>query len=426
MLVARPKRRNVFRRRWRLLVAAPAGVVVIAVAVAGPGAGKNMAREAACTIRGTSHRDVLAGTARRDVICGLGGNDQLFGRNGNDVLLGGAGADVVAGGPGSDRLVGGPGNDVLLAADGQPDVVLGGAGRDRAVVDAVDKVTGVETIRRVPSPIDTSRGACGAVPTGPPHYRHVVWIIFENKAFSQVIGSANAPYINSIANQCGVATNFYGEAHPSLVNYIAMTSGSTQGIDDDGAPSEHPLDVPNIFQQLGGGWRALAESMPSNCQLSNSGMYAVRHNPATYYTNVRARCARQDVPLGATPDLSARFTYVAPSLCNSMHSCPTGQSTTQQVRNGDRWLSTFLPKVLASSQYRSGSTAVFVTWDEDDYHHDQKIPTLVIAPSVPRGITVATTFNHYAMLRTTEELLGIDGYVGNAARASSMRRGFHL
>ncbi|HYY04905.1 MAG TPA: alkaline phosphatase family protein [Gaiellaceae bacterium] len=425
MVATRPERRQVSRRRWPLLVAAAAGVLVAAIAVAEPGAGKNVARDAACTIRGTSHRDVLVGTPGRDVICGLGGNDQLFGRGGNDVLLGGAGADVLAGGPGSDRLVGGPGNDVLLAADGQADVVVGGAGRDRAVVDAVDRVTGVETVRRVPPPI-ASNAPCGAARTGPPRYRHVVWIIFENKEFSQVIGSANAPYINSVANQCGIATSFYGEAHPSLVNYIAMTSGSTQGINDDGAPSEHPLNVPNIFQQLGGGWKALAEAMPSNCQLSNSGMYAVRHNPATYYTNVRARCARQDVPLVATPDLSARFTYVAPSLCNSMHSCPTGQSTTQQVRNGDRWLSSFLPKVLASSQYRSGSTAVFVTWDEDDYHHDQHIPTLVIAPSVPRGVKVATTFNHYSMLRTTEELLGLDNYIGNAARASSMRRGFHL
>ncbi|MGE5435508.1 MAG: phosphoesterase, partial [Candidatus Doudnabacteria bacterium] len=60
-------------------------------------------------------------------------------------------------------------------------------------------------------------------------YRHVVWIVFENKQYSQIIGSPNAPYINKVANQCGLATNFYAEAHPSLPNYIAMTSGSTQG-----------------------------------------------------------------------------------------------------------------------------------------------------------------------------------------------------
>lgn len=423
MVVRRPRAR--IPRGWAVLAAAVACIVTTAIAVAGPGLAEKTAGRSSCTMTGTSHADVLVGTAGRDVICGLGGNDRLVGGGGNDVLLGGPGNDVLAGGPGADRLVGGPGNDVLLAADGQRDVVVGGPGRDRAVVDAIDKVTGVETVRRTPT-TGSSRAPCGVSTTGPTRYQHIVWIVFENKEFSQVIGSADAPYINSIANQCGVATSFYAESHPSLTNYIAMTSGSTQGISDDGSPSEHRLAVPNIFQQLGSGWRALAEAMPANCALSNSGLYAVRHNPAVYYTNVRGQCASQDVPLGARPDLSARFTFVAPSLCNSMHSCSTGQTTTQQVRNGDKWLSTFLPKALASRQYRAGSTAVFVTWDEDDYHHNQHIPTLVLAPSVPRGIKVGTTFNHYSMLRTTEELLGIGRYVGNAANASSMRRGFHL
>ena len=424
MLVGRPGRSRTPRRRWRVLAIAVAAAT--AIVIVQPGIGENTSRQSRCTKTGTSHADSLVGTGGRDVLCGLGGNDRLIGLGGDDVLIGGPGADVSSGGPGTDRLVGGPGNDVLLAADGQRDVVIGGPGRDRAVVDAVDKVTGVEIVRRVPPAIGSGSAACGRSSAGPTRYDHIVWIVFENKEFSQVIGSANAPYFNSIASQCGVATNFYAESHPSLPNYIAMTSGSPQGITDDGSPSEHPLSVPSIFQQLGRGWRALADAMPANCALSNSGQYAVRHNPATYFTNVRSQCARQDVPLAAKPDLSARFTFVSPSLCGSMHSCPTGDTTAQQVRNGDRWLATFLPKVLASSQYRSGSTAVFVTWDEDDYHHNQHIPTLVIAPSVPSGLKVATTFNHYSMLRTTEELLGINSFLGNAAKASSMRRGFHL
>jgi hypothetical protein len=196
-----------------------------------------------------------------------------------------------------------------------------------------------------------------------------------------------------------------------------MTSGSTQGITDDAAPSSHPLAVPSIFSQVAS-WRSLQESMPSNCALTDSYPYAVKHNPAAYYTGIRTACASLDVPLGSTPDISAAYTFVTPNLCNDMHDC--------SVSTGDSWLSTFLPKLLGSSAYTSGSTAIFITWDEDDSSASNHVTTLVIAPSVPIGTRVATTFNHYSMLRTTEELLGVNTYLGNAATATSMRNPFHF
>jgi hypothetical protein len=269
-------------------------------------------------------------------------------------------------------------------------------------------------------------GPCGATTAPPATYQHVVWIVMENKTYSQIIGSSNAPYINSLADQCGLATSFYAEAHPSLPNYIAMTSGSTQGITDDNDPSSHPLTAASIFSQLGAGWRSLEESMPSNCYLSNSGLYAVKHNPAAYFTNIRTQCATQDQPLSDPPDLSARFTFITPNLCDDMHSCPTASDVATQTRNGDKWLATWMPKILSSSQYQSGSMAVFLTWDEDDYSSTQHIATLAISPSTPAGTKAGATFNHYSLLRTTEQLLGISTYLGNAATAASMRRDFNL
>lgn len=260
---------------------------------------------------------------------------------------------------------------------------------------------------------------CGTALTPPATYDHVVWVVMENESASSIIGSSSAPYINQLAGQCGSATDFTAESHPSLPNYIAMTSGSTQGIADDNGPSSHPLNVPSIFSQLGtGGWRALEESMPSNCDLSDSGEYAVRHDPAVYYTNIRTDCATYDVPLGSTPDLSARFTFVTPNLCDDMHDC--------SVQTGDTWLSGFLPKVFSSAQYQAGRTAVFLTWDENDGTTGNQIATLAIAPSIPTGTTSSTAFNHYSMLRTTEELLGLSSFIGNAATATSMRSAFNL
>jgi phosphatidylinositol-3-phosphatase len=263
-------------------------------------------------------------------------------------------------------------------------------------------------------------GPCGTA-TAPPSggYQHVVWVVMENKSYGEIIGSSSAPYLNKLAAQCGVASNFHAETHPSLPNYIAMTSGSTQGITDDNGPSSHPLGLPSIFSQLGsGGWRSLEESMPSNCYLSNSGSYAVRHNPAAYYTNVRTACGTYDVPLGTTPDISARFTFVTPNLCNDMHDC--------SVQTGDTWLSTFLPKIFGSSQYKAGNTVVFITWDEDDSSAGNHIATLVASPTTKPGTVSSTSFTHYSMLRTTEEMLGLTTFLGNAATAPSMRSAFNL
>jgi hypothetical protein len=264
----------------------------------------------------------------------------------------------------------------------------------------------------------SSLHACGRPGKAERRYQHVIWIVMENKSFSDVIGSSQAPYIRSLAAACGLATRFSAESHPSLPNYIAMTSGSTQGITDDSGPSSHELAVRSIFSQLGGRWRAVQESMPTPCERSNSGRYAVRHNPAAYYASLAASCRRQDVPLTTPPELSARFTFVTPNLCNDMHDC--------SVDTGDHWLAGFVPRVLRSREYAAGRTALFITWDEDDGSSSNRIPMLVIAPHTRPGTRSARPFSHYSMLRTTEELLGLPTNLGAAARAPSMRAAFGL
>jgi hypothetical protein len=262
-------------------------------------------------------------------------------------------------------------------------------------------------------------GPCGTAAAPPAGYDHVVWIVMENHAYSQIVGSPSAPYLNRLARSCGLATHFSAETHPSLPNYIAMTSGSPQGIGDDAGPSAHRLPAASIFSQLGpGGWRALQESMPSACALDNAGRYAVRHNPAAYYTNLRGACLTNDVPLTGTPNLAARFTFVTPNVCHDMHDC--------SVATGDAWLKGFLPKVLASPQYRAGRTAVFVTWDEDDHSSANHVATLVLAPSVKPGTKAGAAYDHYSLLRTTEQLLGLERFLGHAAKATGMRPAFNL
>ncbi len=265
----------------------------------------------------------------------------------------------------------------------------------------------------------SARTFCGTASTAP-QWEHVVWVLLENKSASAVYGNSNAPYYNSVASMCGVSTNMSAVTYPSLPNYIALTSGSTQGIVDGGAPAAHPLNVPSIFSQLGvGGWKALNESMPSNCYLSDSGNYAVRHNPAAYYTNITAQCATQDIPLAldATPDISAKFTFITPNLINDMHD--------SDVATGDAWLAGFIPWLASTPEWQSGATAVFVTFDENDRSPGNGIVTLVMSPSTPVGLVSSTAYTHYSVLRTTEEMLGL-GLLGNATSAPSMRSEFRL
>lgn len=247
-------------------------------------------------------------------------------------------------------------------------------------------------------------------------YSHVVWIVLENRGYS-VIGSGDAPYLNSVARDCGLATQDYAVTHPSLPNYIALTSGSPQGITDDAEPSQHHLRVANIFSQLGSNWSALIQSMPSRCDRVTSGEYAARHNPAVYYSSLGNACQKHDAALTSSLNLSKKFTFIAPNVCNDMHSC--------SIATGDRWLRHFVPLVVASPQYQAGSLVLIITFDENEVQSSNRVPALVIAPSVPRGLKSSQRFSHYSILASTESLLNLP-LLGDARTAPLMLRAFNL
>ena len=172
--------------------------------------------------------------------------------------------------------------------------------------------------------------------------------MMENKEFAQISGNTSAPYINSLMSQCAVS-HVTATTHPSLPNYIALTSGSTQGVTDDNPPASHPLNVPSIFSQLNGNWHSYAQSMPKPCTLTNAGKYAPRHVPATYYTNIRNLCKTNVTAYGtAAPSLSNAFTMITPNLTNDMH---TAATLSQEIKNGDNYLKGFLPKLFATSTF---------------------------------------------------------------------------
>jgi hypothetical protein len=155
-----------------------------------------------------------------------------------------------------------------------------------------------------------------------------------------------------------------------------------------------------------------AESAPTNCGLVSAGRYAVKHNPWPYYAGERAACKQHDiaVPSGFTlgdPEALPTLTFVAPDLCDDTHDC--------DVAHGDAFLRRLLDPVLASAAYRRGETAVIVTYDEYT-----PLPNVIMAESVPRGSRFDGAFDHYGLLRTVEDALGLP-LLGHAAQAVSLR-----
>ena len=114
------------------------------------------------------------------------------------------------------------------------------------------------------------------------------------------------------------------------------------------------------------------------------------------------------------------FSFVTPDLCNDTHDCP--------VSTGDAWLQSWFAKILASPTYLAGRTVVFLTWDEDDDSASNRVPLIVVSPSTPAGTRSGTFFDHYSLLKTTEQLLGITTFLGHAGDAgtSSMVSTFNL
>src|SRR6266566_4104238 len=124
-----------------------------------------------------------------------------------------------------------------------------------------------------------------------PTFGHVAVVVLENTNYTDMVGSSSMPYFNSLINQFGLATQYYANTHPSIGNYLMMTTGQILTNDDSRTPSSFPVSGDNVVRELlaaGKTWKAYAEDLPSvGYTGGNTGLYAVRHNPLAYMTDVQ-------------------------------------------------------------------------------------------------------------------------------------------
>jgi phospholipase C len=253
---------------------------------------------------------------------------------------------------------------------------------------------------------------------------HVVIIVEENKPSQAIIGNSDAPYINKLATDYALAGNYQAVAHPSLPNYLALTSGTNAGITKDCSPgaqcTAHTASIADRIAQSGRSWKMYAEDMPAPCTAKNSGKYAVRHNPFMYYPGVtddKASCAAHAVPfthlaedLKTTSSLPD-YVFISPNMCNDMHDCP--------VATGDAWLSREVPNILASPAFTTQNSLLVIVWDEGD-DNSNKVSTIFAGPAAKKAYKSDAAFDHYSLLHTIESLWGLAPLTDNDKNAPVM------
>lgn len=262
-----------------------------------------------------------------------------------------------------------------------------------------------------------------APPAGLPAFHHVYVVVMENEESASIVGNSNAPYINSLIDKYGLATNYTAVDHPSEPNYLALFSGSTHGVNDDAVYNLSGKNLADQIEAHGRDWRVYAQNLPdapcftgtsSSGGPDGSGEYARKHNPAISFTDISgnpARCAKIQDFSHFSPT-AADFELIVPNLCNDMHDC--------SVKTGDTFLHDFLPKILGSPVM--ARSAIFLTWDEGSTATGGggKVATVVIGPGVPAGFTSGTRYTHYSLVHTIETAWRL-GCLASACNANDLR-----
>ncbi|HET9719895.1 MAG TPA: alkaline phosphatase family protein [Solirubrobacteraceae bacterium] len=247
---------------------------------------------------------------------------------------------------------------------------------------------------------------------------HIAVLVMENAEYSSVIGNPGGRFITDLAHRYALATQDYAITHPSLPNYLALTGGQTFGVTSDCTGCSVPggglggqLDAHHIP------WRAYMEDYPHPCfQGGSAGEYAKKHDPFLYYRAIAARAACRDVlPFTALDRAIAarrlpRFLWITPNLCHDMHDC--------SVHAGSAFLQSLVPGLLRAL---GAHGLLFLTWDEGSSNdgccrlaRGGHVALIVAGGGARAHARLGTPVDHYSVLQTIEDLLGLPRLSGAA------------
>lgn len=263
-------------------------------------------------------------------------------------------------------------------------------------------------------------------PTAP--FGHVVIVLEENTNYANVVGNTTTmPYLNSLIDSYGLATQYYSNTHPSIGNYMMLVTGQVLTNDDSETPASFPVSANNVVRELsanGKTWKAYAEDLPSvGYTGGDTGNYAVRHDPLAYLTDVQDSAAGKQTLVPFTQfaaDLASgqlpNYSFVTPNLCDDAHNCG--------LNVADTWLQTNIAPLLTSTAFKDDGLLIIV-FDEsgsDDTNGGGRIAAVLISPKFSKaGYQSTTLYQHQSTLRLMLEGLGITATLpGAAATAPTM------
>ena len=289
----------------------------------------------------------------------------------------------------------------------------------------------------------------------------------KGQLLTQYYGIGHLSLTNYVAMVSGQAPN--PQTQSDCQFYTDVTPG-TMGPDGQaiGQGCVYPSSVKTVADQLtdaGFTWKGYMEDMGDRAGESDTcahpdlntqdgtqsasaeSQYAARHNPFVYFHSIidSPDCATNDVPLDrldadlASIDTTPNYAFITPDLCHDAHdeTCADGGKGGLEAAND--FLKTWVPKILASPAYRKDGLLI-VTFDESETSQSQddaaaccneqpgpnsplpgiygmgggRIGAVLLSRFIAPGTRNATPYNHYSMLRSVEDLFGLDhlGYAG--------------
>src|SRR5438874_1587686 len=278
----------------------------------------------------------------------------------------------------------------------------------------------------------TSEGKTGTAgitvtaPTGGSQFRHVFVVTEENTDYADVIGSSAMPYLNGLAQQYGLATQYYANTHPSIGNYFELATGQIISNNDSYSTI---VTADNIVRQLlaaGKTWKSYAEDLPSvGFTGATSGGYARKHNVFALLSDVVNDATQvnnlvpftqfaTDLANGTLPD----FVNIVPNLCNDAHDC--------SLATADAWLQSNIDPVIKSATFQQDGLLI-ITFDEsggDNSNGCGRVVWVAVSPKAKRGYQSAALYQHQSTLLLILKGLGVTAFPGAAASAADMSEFF--
>ena len=272
------------------------------------------------------------------------------------------------------------------------------------------------------SPIQTP------VASSQPTFSHVILLVEENHSYSEVIGNSSMPYLNSLAAQYGLATQYYANAHPSLPNYLELTTGQMEsGLSDTWCCETNDDNVVRELVSAGKTWKAYIESLPpGGFAAPDTGTYVRRHNPFSYLSDVQNDPTQAanivDFSQFAT-DLAnntlPQYSFIVPNIDDDAHN--------GSLAWADAWLSANIAPLINSPAFQS-SGLLIITFDEgnqaDINHGGGQVATVIVSSKARKGFKSTNVYQHQSTLRLILAGSGVDHFPGAAAVAPDMTEFF--